>query len=72
MSKFELIIFDCDGVIVDSEKIANVVFAEVLEQECGLSMDLDEMFNTFVGHSSSECFIQLTCTAVSISHDTIT
>jgi len=27
MNKFELIIFDCDGVLVDSEKIANEVFA---------------------------------------------
>lgn len=55
MTKFELIIFDCDGVLVDSEKIANEVFADVLNDECGLSLELDDMFEIFVGHSSSQC-----------------
>ena len=55
MSKFELIIFDCDGVLVDSEKIANEVFAKVLNEECGFSLSLDDMFQTFVGRSSSQC-----------------
>ena len=55
MKKYELIIFDCDGVLVDSERIANEVFARVLNEECGLSFSLQEMFETFVGHSSSGC-----------------
>ena len=55
MSEFELIIFDCDGVLVDSERIANKVFATVLNEECGFSFSLDDMFQTFVGHSSSQC-----------------
>jgi HAD superfamily hydrolase (TIGR01509 family) len=55
MNKFELIIFDCDGVLVDSEKIANEVFAKVLNEECGFSLSLDDMYQTFVGHSSSQC-----------------
>ena len=55
MSKFELIILDCDGVIVDSEKIANEVFAKVLNEECGFSLSLNDMFQTFVGHSSAQC-----------------
>lgn len=55
MNKFELIIFDCDGVLVDSEKIANEVFAKILNEECGFSLSLDDMFQTFVGHSSSQC-----------------
>lgn len=55
MNGFELIIFDCDGVLVDSERIANEVFARVLNEECGLSLTLEDMFNTFVGHSSSQC-----------------
>jgi len=55
MSGFELIIFDCDGVLVDSEKIANKVFAQVLNEECGFALSLEDMFQTFVGHSSSQC-----------------
>ena len=27
---YELVIFDCDGVLVDSEKLGNIVFAEML------------------------------------------
>ena len=52
---FKLIIFDCDGVLVDSEKIANEVFSQVLNKECGLNLSLEDMFNTFVGHSSKQC-----------------
>jgi HAD superfamily hydrolase (TIGR01509 family) len=52
---FDLIIFDCDGVLVDSERIANAVFAKVLEQECGLQFTLEQMFDRFVGHSQAQC-----------------
>ena len=55
MDNFELIIFDCDGVLVDSERIANEVFAKVLKEECGIALTLDDMFEIFVGHSSSQC-----------------
>ena len=52
---FDLIIFDCDGVLVDSERIANAVFAKVLEQECGLQFSLEQMFDRFVGRSQVQC-----------------
>jgi HAD superfamily hydrolase (TIGR01509 family) len=52
---FDLIIFDCDGVLVDSERIANAVFAKVLEEECGLQFSLEQMFDRFVGHSQAQC-----------------
>lgn len=52
---FELVIFDCDGVLVDSERVANEVFASVLEEVCGLEFTLDDMFDTFVGHSRLQC-----------------
>ncbi len=55
MNKFELIIFDCDGVLVDSELIANQVFAKILEDECGLFFSLDDMYEHFVGHSAIQC-----------------
>ncbi len=55
MSRFDLIIFDCDGVLVDSERIANEVFAKILNEECGFSFSLDDMFEKFLGRSSLQC-----------------
>ncbi len=52
---FDLVIFDCDGVLVDSERIANAIFAKVLEEECGLQFSLEEMVDRFVGHSQAQC-----------------
>jgi len=53
--ELDLVIFDCDGVLVDSERLANEVFARVLEEVCGLQFTLDDMFDTFVGHSRLQC-----------------
>jgi len=53
--KLDLIIFDCDGVLVDSERVANEVFARVLAEVCGLQFSLEDMFDTFVGHSRLQC-----------------
>jgi HAD superfamily hydrolase (TIGR01509 family) len=52
---FDLVIFDCDGVLVDSERVANQVFASVLREVCGLEFTLEDMFDTFVGHSKAQC-----------------
>lgn len=54
MGQIELIIFDCDGVLVDSERITNQVFAEMLN-EIGIRMTLDDMFEHFVGRSMDQC-----------------
>ena len=51
---WELVIFDCDGVLVDSEPIANRVFSQMLG-EVGLPMDYDETVRTFVGRSAATC-----------------
>ncbi|WP_088242106.1 HAD family hydrolase [Calothrix rhizosoleniae] len=51
---FDLIIFDCDGVLVDSERITNAVFAEMLN-DLGLSLTLEDMFEQFVGNSMQQC-----------------
>lgn len=51
---WELVIFDCDGVLVDSEPIANRVFSELLG-EVGLPMSFDETVRTFVGRSVATC-----------------
>jgi HAD superfamily hydrolase (TIGR01509 family) len=45
-----LVIFDCDGVLVDSEPIANRVLAEALN-EAGYAISLDEAVARFVGRS---------------------
>lgn len=54
MKNIELIIFDCDGVLVDSELISNTVFMNILN-ELGLNLTLEIMYEKFVGHSSSQC-----------------
>ena len=54
MRAFELVIFDCDGVLVDSERITNRIFAQMLN-ELGLAVTLDDMFERFVGHSMAHC-----------------
>lgn len=46
--KFEAILFDCDGVLVDSEPITNAVLRDMLE-EIGWSMTLAECMRFFVG-----------------------
>ncbi|POZ61255.1 HAD family hydrolase [Chromobacterium alticapitis] len=58
MPGFELVIFDCDGVLVDSERITNAVFARMLN-ELGLPVTLDDMFRHFVGLSMAQCLRQI-------------
>lgn len=52
--RWDLVIFDCDGVLVDSEPIANRVFAELLG-EVGLPLSYDETIATFLGRSMAAC-----------------
>ncbi len=49
-----LIIFDCDGVLVDSEPITNRVGQQLLA-EYGLKLTLAEMDALFIGKSTPEC-----------------
>jgi HAD superfamily hydrolase (TIGR01509 family) len=51
---WELIIFDCDGVLVDSEPIQNRVFARML-QDIGLMMSDEEHAQAFIGRSMADC-----------------
>ncbi len=59
ISKYKLVIFDCDGVLVDSERITNQVFVQMLN-ELGLALTLDDMFEHFVGHSKEQCLEKIT------------
>jgi HAD superfamily hydrolase (TIGR01509 family) len=53
-SRFALVIFDCDGVLVDSELITNRVFTQMLN-ELGVVISKEEAFETFVGRSMAQC-----------------
>jgi HAD superfamily hydrolase (TIGR01509 family) len=50
---FDLIIFDCDGVLVDSEVISCRVHAEVLTRH-GYPITAEQVFLRFLGRSSHE------------------
>ena len=45
-----LVIFDCDGVLVDSEPISIGVLTEIIA-EAGADIPLDEAYRRFLGHS---------------------
>jgi HAD superfamily hydrolase (TIGR01509 family) len=45
-----LVIFDCDGVLIDSEILACDVLIEELERE-GVAVSRDYVFRNFIGHS---------------------
>jgi HAD superfamily hydrolase (TIGR01509 family) len=51
---FDLVIFDCDGVLVDSERISARVFASLLK-ELGLEFTERQMIDTFMGSSMARC-----------------
>jgi len=46
--KFDAVLFDCDGVLVDSEPITNAVLRDMLD-ELGWKLTLEECMRTFVG-----------------------
>ena len=52
--RWDLVIFDCDGVLVDSEPIANRVFTDLLN-EIGLRTTLEETMRDYVGRSMASC-----------------
>ena len=54
-SAFELIIFDCDGVLIDSEVIANRVHAEALTA-LGYTMTTRDMIDRFAGMSDAAMY----------------
>jgi beta-phosphoglucomutase-like phosphatase (HAD superfamily) len=51
---YELVIFDCDGVLVDSERITARVFADMLG-ELGIAVSVQDIFDQFVGKSLGQC-----------------
>ncbi|PLZ81353.1 sugar transferase [Fischerella muscicola CCMEE 5323] len=50
----ELVIFDCDGVLVDSETLSNCVLVEFVA-ELGLALELEEAILLFKGCKMADC-----------------
>jgi HAD superfamily hydrolase (TIGR01509 family) len=50
MSPYDLIIFDCDGVLIDSELLSCNALIGLLQQH-GIDADLDLVFEKFLGRS---------------------
>lgn len=48
VTRFDAVLFDCDGVLVDSEPITNGVLRDML-QERGWSLTADECMRLFIG-----------------------
>ena len=53
------VIFDCDGVLVDTERAANVVLSELLA-EIGVPTTPDEAIATYMGRSWASCIAIVT------------
>ena len=54
MARFDLVIFDCDGVVVDSERIVHAVFGAFI-RSLGVHLSDEEMFERFLGLRLAEC-----------------
>jgi HAD superfamily hydrolase (TIGR01509 family) len=54
MKRTRLVIFDCDGVLVDSEPVANRTLGQML-RELGLDLTQEQIFQNFVGYSLPHC-----------------
>jgi len=53
-ARIELVIFDCDGVLVDSEPVANRIFADALI-EIGLDTTYERTRREFTGRTMEQC-----------------
>jgi HAD superfamily hydrolase (TIGR01509 family) len=54
MARFDLVIFDCDGVVVDSERISHDVFGAFM-RSLGARLSETEMHERFLGRRLAEC-----------------
>ncbi len=52
------IIFDCDGVLVDTEKIGNEILLS-MAAEHGFKMKIEDAYSNFNGRNLKECFLHV-------------
>lgn len=64
----ELVIFDCDGVLVDSEVISNTIMAESLSAH-GLGVTLEECMTLFVGGTLTGVKVKAETLGAVLPHD---
>ena len=57
-AKFDLVIFDCDGVLVDSEVISCRAHAETLTRH-GYPITPDQVFDRFLGRSMRKATLEI-------------
>jgi HAD superfamily hydrolase (TIGR01509 family) len=57
-SRFDLIIFDCDGVLVDSEVISCRTHAEMLTRH-GYPISVEQVHDRFLGRSAREARLEI-------------
>jgi len=57
-SSLDLVIFDCDGVLVDSEVISCQAHADVLSR-CGYPITAEQVFDRFLGRSSKQARLEI-------------
>ena len=56
MARFDLVIFDCDGVVVDSERIVFEVFGSFI-RSLGVHLTDAETREQFLGRSLADCMV---------------
>jgi len=54
MARFDLVIFDCDGVVVDSERIVHEIFGNFI-RSLGADLDAARMNELFLGRRLEDC-----------------
>lgn len=50
INRFDLVVFDCDGVVIDSEALSCAVLRRHLGRH-GVPVDLNDIFERYLGHS---------------------
>jgi HAD superfamily hydrolase (TIGR01509 family) len=67
--KFDAVLFDCDGVLVDSEGITNSVLRDMLEER-GWRMTLQQCMDLFVGNTVTDKRSEIEAqTGLPLTHD---